>query len=360
MPAYIVRRFLTSLLVIFVVLTGSFFLIRLLPGNPVQLLQQELNQQGGLSPAQIQAQLKVDYGVLPHGPLLTQYFQYLGNVAHGDLGRSVTDPTHSVAQIVIGALPWTIFLGAASLLVAFVIGILVGIVMAIFPRGAMAQALTVLTSFFSSVPVYVVALILIWQVAGVHHLFPTQGAYDPDIPAGFNPAFLGSVLDHAVLPVAANVITGFGGWALMMKGSTVSTLGADYIRASESWGLTRRRIAQTYVGRNSMLPVVTNLALALAGILGGAVFVETFFTYPGVAYYLVQAIGNRDYPVMMGCFILLTVATVLANFLVDLCYPLIDPRIARPGGGARRAAERRRDAATEAVERVTAQPGAAS
>lgn len=360
MLTYIVRRFLTCLLVIFVVLTGSFFLIRLLPGNPLQLLQQQLNQQGGLTPQQIQAQLKVYYGVLPHGPLLSQYFQYLGNAVHGDFGRSVTDPTHSVAEIIGQALPWTIFLGAASLLVAFVIGILAGTVMAVFRKGIVAQALTVLTSFFSAVPVYVVALILIWQVAGVHHLFPTQGAYSPDIPAGFNGPFIASVIDHAILPVAANVITGFGGWALMMKGSTASTLGADYIRASESWGLSRRRIAQSYIGRNSMLPIVTNLALALAGILGGAVFVETFFTYPGIAYYLVQGIGNRDYPVMMGCFVLLTSATVFANFLVDVLYPFVDPRIARPGSGVRKAAERRREAAAEAAERVISQPGAAA
>lgn len=360
MVGYIVRRFLTSLLVIFAVLTGSFFLIRALPGNPLQLLQQQLNQQGGLTPAEIQAQLKVYYGVLPHGPLLTQYVQYLGNALHGDLGRSVTDPTHSVAQVIGGALPWTVLLGAASLLVAFVIGVGIGTVMAVFRKGIVAQALTAVTSFFSAVPVYVVALILIWQIAGIHHLFPTQGAYSPDVPVGFNPAFLGSVADHAVLPVAANMITGFGGWALMMKGSTASTLGADYIRASQSWGLTRRRITQTYIGRNSMLPIVTNLALALGGLFGGAVFVETFFTYPGIAYYMVEAIGNRDYPVMMGCFILLTTATVLANFLVDLLYPLVDPRIARPGGGARREAERRREADAEQAERVATQPGAAA
>jgi peptide/nickel transport system permease protein len=351
---YIVRRFLASLLVIFVVLTGSFFLIRLLPGNPAQLLQQQLLQEGGLTPQEIQSQLKIYYTILPHGPLLSQYVQYLGNVAHGNLGRSLTDPTHTVAQVINGALPWTILLGAVSLLVAFVIGILVGTIMAVFRKGVVAQVLTVATSFFSSIPVYVVALILIWQVAGVHHLFPTQGAYDPDVAAGFNWPFIANVADHLVLPVAANVITGFGGWALMMKGSAATTLGADYIRASESWGLTRRRITQTYIGRNSMLPIVTNLALALGSMLGGAVFVETFFTYPGIGYYLVEAIGNRDYPVMMGCFILLTTATVLANFLVDVLYPLIDPRIARPGG-ASRAAERRREAV---AERAAAQTGA--
>jgi peptide/nickel transport system permease protein len=353
--SYIVRRSLTSLFVIFVVVSGSFFLIRMMPGNPMQVLYQQLAQQGALTPAEIESQIKVYYGLQPHGPLLSQYFQYLADVFHGNFGRSITDSTHTVAQIIKQALPWTVFLGAASLLVSFVIGIGIGTIMAVFRKGALAKALTLLTSFFSSVPAYVAALILIWQVAGVHHLFPAQGAYSPNVPAGFNLAFIGSVLDHAVLPVAANVITGFGVWALMMKGSAVSTLGADYIRASESWGLTSRRIAQTYIGRNSMLPIVTNLALAVAALFGGALFVETFFTYPGVAYYMVQAIDNRDYPVMMGCFIVLTSATVLANFLVDLAYPLVDPRIARPGGGARRAAERRRSAA---VEQATALPGA--
>jgi peptide/nickel transport system permease protein len=342
--------------VIFVVVSGSFFLIRMMPGNPMQVLYQQLAQQGA-TPAEIESQIKVYYGLQPHGPLLSQYFQYLGDLLHGNFGRSIANSSATVAQVIKQALPWTVFLGAASLLVAFVIGILVGTVMAVFRKGAVAKALTLLTSFFNSIPAYVAALILIWQVAAVHHLFPAQGAYSPNVPAGFNLAFIGSVLDHAVLPIAANVITGFGTWALMMKGSAASTLGADYIRASESWGLTRRRITQTYIGRNSLLPIVTNLGLAVGALFGGALFVETFFTYPGVAYYMVQAIGSRDYPVMMGCFIVLTSATVLANFLVDLVYPLVDPRIARPGGGARGAAERRRSAA---VEQATTQPGAAA
>jgi peptide/nickel transport system permease protein len=355
--SYILRRSLTSLFVIFVVVSASFFLIRMMPGNPMQVLYQQLVQQGGLTPAEINNQIKVYYGLQPHGPLLSQYFQYLADVAHGNFGRSISTSSATVAQIIKQALPWTIFLSAASLLVTFVIGILVGTIMAVFRKGAVAKVLTVLTSFFSSIPVYVAGLLLIWQVAAIHHLLPAQGAYSPDVPAGFNLAFIGSVLDHAILPVAAAVITGFGGWALMMKGSTISTLGADYIRASQSWGLTQRRITQTYVGRNSMLPIVTNLALALGGLFGGALFIETFFTYPGVAYYMVQAIDNRDYPVMMGCFILITTATVLANFLADLLYPLIDPRIARPGGGARGAAERRRSAA---VEQATVRRGAAA
>jgi peptide/nickel transport system permease protein len=355
--SYILRRTLTSLFVIFVVISGSFFLIRLMPGDPMEVLREQLISQGNMTPAEINNEVKLYYGLQPHGPLLSQYFQYLGNVAHGNFGRSISTSSATVAGIIKQALPWTIFLSAASLLVTFVVGVLVGTVMAAFRQGVVAKALTLLTSFFSAVPAYVAALILIWQLAAIHHVFPAQGAYSPDVPAGFNLPFLGSVIDHAVLPVAAAVITGFGGWALMMKGSAASTLGADYIRASRSWGLTQRRISQTYIGRNSMLPVVTNLALALGGLFGGALFIETFFTYPGIAYYMVQAIDNRDYPVMMGCFIVITTATVLANFLVDLLYPLIDPRIARPAGRARGAAERRREAA---AEQATAQPGAAA
>lgn len=356
MLAYVVRRTVACIFVVFVVVSMSFFLIRLMPGNPMQVLYQQLVKQGGMTPLEINKQISVYYGMQPHGPVLSQYFRYLANAAQGNFGRSIMDPSHSVAQIIKQALPWTVFICSASLMVAFILGIVVGTVMAAFSKGIVAKVLTLITSFFSSIPSYVTALLLIWQVAALHHLFPTQGAYSPNVTAGFNLAFFGSVLNHAVLPIVASLVGGFGGWALMMKGSTVSTLGADYIRASQSWGLTKRRITQTYIGRNSMLPIVTNLALALGTLFGGSLFIETFFTYPGIAYYMVQAIDNRDYSLMMGCFILLTTATVFANFLVDLLYPLVDPRIARAGSGARRAAQRRRSAAQEAV----AQPGAAA
>lgn len=348
MFGYIVRRSLACLFVIYVVISGSFFLIRAMPGNPMQVLYQTLSKQNPqMTPLELDQQIKVYYGIVPHGPVLSQYFQYLANAVHGNFGRSIIDPSHTVAGIIKQALPWTLFICSASLLVAFILGIIVGTVMAAFNKGIVAKVLTVITSFFSSIPSYVTALLLIWQVAAIHHLFPTQGAYSSSVTPGFSAAFFGSVINHAILPIVASLIGGFGGWALMMKGSTISTLGADYIRASQSWGLTRRRITQSYIGRNSMLPIVTNLALALGTLFGGSLFIETFFTYPGIAYYMVQAIDNRDYSVMMGCFIVLTSATVIANFVVDLLYPLVDPRIKRAGSGASRAAQRRRAAATE-------------
>jgi peptide/nickel transport system permease protein len=120
-----------------------------------------------------------------------------------------------------------------------------------------------------------------------------------------------------------------------MKGSVSTILGADYVRTGEAWGLSRWRVTRSYIGRNAMLPMVTNLGLSLGYMFGGSVFIETFFVYPGLGYYLVQSVNQRDYPVMMGCFILITVAVVVSNLIVDLVYPLVDPRIMSPGRARR-------------------------
>jgi peptide/nickel transport system permease protein len=147
--------------------------------------------------------------------------------------------------------------------------------------------------------------------------------------------FIASVLQHAILPVASYVIVAFGGWALTMKGSVSTILGADYVRSGEAWGLSRWRVTRSYIGRNAMLPMVTNLGLSLGYLFGGSVFIETFFVYPGLGYYLIQSVNQRDYPVMMGCFLLITVAVVVSNLIVDLIYPLVDPRIMSPGRAKR-------------------------
>jgi peptide/nickel transport system permease protein len=179
-----------------------------------------------------------------------------------------------------------------------------------------------------------VALALIYLLTDQHRVFPIGGAYSLDTPSGLNLPFIGTVIYHAVLPIVASVIVSFGGWALAMKGSVTTILGADHVRSAESWGLASRRIAQSYIGRNAMLPMVTNLALAMGYLFGGSVFIETYFTYPGLGYYLIQSVNSRDYTLMMGCFILITVAVVLSNLLVDLIYPMVDPRIVSPAAAS--------------------------
>lgn len=352
MLGYILRRVLLSVFVIFAVVSCSFFLVRLMPGNPMQVLYDQLSKQGGMTPLEIQQHIKTIYGIQPHGSLVSQYLTYVGHAAQGDLGKSILDPSKPVVSVIANALPWTILIVGTSLLISFVIGVAAGTVMAAFAKRASGKLVTMVSTIFSAIPNYLIALILIYLLTDIHHVFPTSGPYSPSVAPGFTAPFIGSVAYHAILPVAAATVTAFGGWALAMKGSVVSTLGSDYIRASESWGLTRRRITQSYIGRNSMLPVVTSLALSLGGMFGGSVFIESLFSYPGLGYYLIQSVNSRDYSLMMGCFILITITVVLSNFVVDLLYPLVDPRIARAGGGGAAKAARRRAEAAEAEAEV--------
>ena len=330
MLGYIIKRLVMAFAIIYIVISLSFFMIRLMPGSPMAALEAQLNSQGGMSPQEIQARVAAIYGVVPKAPVIQQYFSYVGNAFKGNLGKSITNPGVTVVHILSGAIPWTIFVVASALLLSFVIGIAVGAAMAAFKDSPLSKGATFVVSFLSAVPNYLVAIILLYLLTDLNHYFPISGAYSVNVKIGFNLPFIGSALYHAILPISAFVITSFGGWALAMKGTAVSVLGTEYVRAAESRGLSPRRVAQSYVGRNSMLPQVTSLALQVGFLFGGSVFIETYFSYPGLGYYLIQSINSRDYSLMMGCFLLITIAVVLSNFLVDLLYPAIDPRIARP------------------------------
>ena len=335
LTSYLAKRLAMAIFTIYIVVSLSFFMVRLMPGNAMELIEAQLNQEGGLSPEEIQAKVRAIYGIMPTGPLWKQYLQYIGNALHGNLGNSIANPGVSVVSIIAGALPWTVFAISVSLLISFVLGLILGTIMATFPKSWFAKLLTGVTSFLSAVPVYLVAIVLLYFFADQHAWFPLDGAYTTGLQPGFNWPFIQSALDHAVLPIASYVIVAFGGWALLMKGSVVTTIGADYVRAAESWGLSSRRVTQSYIGRNSMLPMVTNLALSVGFLVGGSVFVETYFNYPGIGYFLINAVDSRDYSLMMGCFILITIAVVFANLAVDLTYPLVDPRILSPAASKR-------------------------
>ncbi|GAB3915718.1 peptide ABC transporter permease [Microlunatus endophyticus] len=338
MLRYLAKRVLMALIIIYIVLTLSFFMVRLMPGNPMAALEAQLRQQGGLTDQEIQQRVAAVYGVLPNAPVLTQYKDYLVNILHGNLGVPITNPGTTVVAVISQALPWTILVVGVSLIISFIIGVAIGSAMASFPDSAFSKIMTFVVSFLSAVPNYLIAILLIYVLTATYQVFPSGGAYGVDARPGLNGPYLVSVLYHAVLPVFASVVTSFGGWALAMKGSAVSVLGAEYVRAAESRGLSERVISRSYVGRNSMLPMVTQLALSIGFMFGGSFFIEYYFQYPGIGYYMIQSVNNRDYSLMMGCFLLITVSVVVTNLLVDLLYPLVDPRIINP------AARRRADA----------------
>jgi peptide/nickel transport system permease protein len=148
---------------------------------------------------------------------------------------------------------------------------------------------------------------------------------------GFNWPYISSVLEHAILPISAYIITGLGGWALAMKGNAISVLGEDYVTAAKARGLSQRRIITTYVGRNALLPLITNLAISFGMMFGGSPLVENIFAYPGVGYFLNQAVGRRDFTLMQGMFLMITIAVVLANLIAEILYSVLDPRIRQEG-----------------------------
>jgi peptide/nickel transport system permease protein len=331
--AFLVKRLALAVVTIYVVITLTFFMIRLMPGNAMTYLESQLSTQGALSTQEIAQKVSAAYDVQTNSPLWQQYLGYVGNAFRLHFGTSILNPSQSVLSVVAGALPWTLLVVGLALLISFAIGVVVGTLIAAFPQGLLSKLATGVVSFIAAVPNYIVALVLIYLVADRAHLLPASGPYSLETTPGWNGPFIASVLQHATLPVLSYVIVAFGSWALTMKGSVSTILGADYVRTGEAWGLARWRVTRSYIGRNAMLPMVTNLGLSLGYLFGGSVFIETFFVYPGLGYYLIQSVNERDYPVMMGCFILITVAVVVSNLIVDLIYPLVDPRIMSPGGG---------------------------
>jgi peptide/nickel transport system permease protein len=321
------RKALGALLVIYIVVTLSFFLIRLMPGNAVDYLREKLMMQGNVTLADVNTQIRSIYGLDIKQPLFVQYLQYMGNLVQGNLGKSILYPGRSVSAIIGSAVPWTILVVASSLMVSFVVGVLLG-VLAAYKRSAWySHLLTMLAAVSSAVPNYIIAILALYWLGDLTHTFPVGGAYDVSVTPGFNPPFISNVIDHAFLPFLAYMLAGFGGWMLGMKGNTTSVLGEDYITAAGARGIPERRIIVQYVGRNAMLPAMTNLAIQIGYLFGGSVFIETTFSYPGLGYYLITSTNGRDYPLMMGCFLLIIVAVVVANFIADLLYVKLDPRI---------------------------------
>jgi len=331
---YVIKRLCQSVLTVFVVVSFSFGLIRLLPGGPMDYLRAQIIQQGGsdLSQEAINTRIEAQTGITADQPLHVQYVDYMTGLLRGDFGRSVWygDP---VADIIGPAVPWTIFLMGSALFLAFVVGVSLGAFMAYkegsrFDVGATGTGLVL-----NSTPNYVVALLGLTFLGYQLELFPTGGRYASELAVGFNLPFVLSVLHHGALPILSMAVVAFGGWALNMRGNSIRVLGEDYLRVARLRGLPTRRIALRYVARNAVLPMYTGLMIAIGVAFGGAIIIENIFAYPGVGFYMIRSINARDYPLMMGAFILITVAMVVGITIADLTYGWIDPRAG--GGGSR-------------------------
>jgi peptide/nickel transport system permease protein len=320
-----------GLVMIWIVTTFTFVLVHQMPGNPVQAQYETLIEKG-MSPDQAERATAITYGFVPHGSLWSQYWHYLWQLVHLDLGKSVSAQGVSVTREVVSAAKWTLGLVIAGILVSFALGVVLGVVAARRRNSRVGNGLSIVGSLLHGVPQYVLALILVTLFTVKWPLFST-GVADGLIEPGLNGPYVASVVSHAVLPAVAFAASSFGGYLLTMKSSVVSVLGDDFILAAELRGMTRLTVFR-YVARNAILPLFTVLALSFGFMFGGAVFIESAFNYPGMGAMLVNTTTHRDYPAMSAAFLLITVAVILANIVADLLYTVIDPRVRRGEGAA--------------------------
>jgi peptide/nickel transport system permease protein len=322
---YLLRKIGFYVVALWAALTVNFFIPRLMPGDPVDLLIAKLGQRGPVSP-ETRRSLEALLGTDSQRPLLTQYGDYLHNIVTGHLGVSVSYFPASVSTIIGQTLPWTIGLIGLSTVISFLLGILFG-TLAGWKRGSWLDSLVPVTTMFQSVPYFWLALILLFVFGSTLSIFPLNGGYDVyNTVPGFNPAFAGSVLYYGTLPALTIVISSVGGWMLGMRNMMVSTLSEDYMLTAEAKGIRPGRVMRTYAARNAILPSVSGFAISLGFVVAGSIVTEAVFSYPGIGSALLQAVSSNDYSLMQGIFLVITLSVLGANLLVDLLYSVIDPR----------------------------------
>jgi peptide/nickel transport system permease protein len=320
---YIGRRLAFYILAFWASITLNFILPRLMPGDPGTAMFARM--QGQLDPSQLESMRKA-YG-LSDDPLYVQYWNYLSSVLHGNLGTSISSFPAPVTDVIRTRFFWTILLGLVALIISFAVGSLLGIIGAWRRNGFVDSVLPPILLFTGSFPYFWIATVALFFIGFKWNLLPLRHAYADGLSPGFNLTFIGSVTKHIIMPAGTIVLVAIGGWMLGMRNTMISILSEDYIMMAEAKGLSQRRVMFSYAARNAMLPSVTAFGMALGFVISGALVTEVVFAYPGLGYSLLVAVRQLDYPLMQGIFLMITLAVLVANLIVDLLYVRLDPRV---------------------------------
>ncbi|AXI76847.1 ABC transporter permease [Peterkaempfera bronchialis] len=324
---YLLRRIAFYLITAWAAITLNFIIPRLMPGDPVQALIARF--QGQLSTKAIDS-LNILFGLDQHKSIWQQYIEYWSNLLHGDLGLSFTFFPTPVSEVISQQLPWTLALVGTTTLISFLLGTTLG-VFAGWRRGSWMDSLLPVATFFSAIPYFWLGLIAIALFAGVWHVFPAAQGFDNGLVPSMSFDFVASAVYHSVLPGITIVISAMATWILAMRNMMVTVSSEDYVTVAHAKGLSERRVMFSYAARNAVLPSISGFALSLGFIVGGTLLVEMVFSYPGIGLVLLQAVGAKDYPLMQGIFLIITLSVLAANLLADLAYMFLDPRTRREG-----------------------------
>jgi peptide/nickel transport system permease protein len=318
---FIVRRLIFYVVAAWVALTINFIIPRLVPGNAVESIMSKFTD---LQPSAARA-IEAMLGVGHPESIWSQYWAYLVDVSHFNLGTSSSEFPAQVSTLLGEALPWTIVLVGTATVIAFLVGTALGIAAGWRHGGGLDRVLPGLM-FLQAIPYFFFALILLELFAVKLHVFPIGQGYGQGLIPGWHWAFIGSAIDHSLLPALTIVLTSIAGWMLQMRNVMITTIGEDYVVAAQAKGLSNRRVVFTYAARNAILPQLQGFGLAIGFVVSGALIMEIVFSYPGIGLLLINAVSSDDYALTQGIFLVITFAVLLANLIVDLIIVFVDPR----------------------------------
>lgn len=328
LTVYILTRLGQFAFVVFTGITLAFLITNLSPVDPVEQSMTQLTSFGASDPRAVdlmRESLSELYGL--QGNLFEQYLTFWGRVLRADFGPSLSAFPTPVTTLILNAMPWTVGLLLTSILVTFVLGNLFGALAGYFRKSRALKVLGLGIMTINPIPHYFIGLILLILLGYMFPIFPISGGAQVNMQPGFNGPFIASVIQHGFLPVLSLVLAGLGGWFVGMRSLVSNVVTDDHVIYAELAGVPGRTIFSQYVARNAMLPQVTGLALQLGQIFGGTVIVEFLFNYPGMGRLLIQGIYRGDYSLVLGVTTISIVAVAVSVLVIDLIYPLLDPRV---------------------------------
>ena len=316
------RRIGFYLITAIAAITVDFLIPRVMPGNPVEAVLAKMQGQV-VTKATLHA-LELQFGSNTSEGLWGQYLHYWSNLLHGNLGISTSNGLVPVTTVIRGALPWTIGLVGTATVISFILGTLLGVLVA-WRRGGWLDTLLPATTFFQAAPYFFLAFLAIDLFSIRLGWFPPGSARNNlDFPA-FDWAYASDVLDHAVLPALTIVVASAAGWIVGMRNVMITTMDEDYVLIAQAKGLPKQRVVW-YAARNAILPSISGFSLAIGFVVSGALLTEIVFSYPGLGFIMLTAVQDADYALLQGIFLVITMAVLVANLAADFVYVFLDPR----------------------------------
>ncbi|MGI6206682.1 MAG: ABC transporter permease [Anaerolineae bacterium] len=324
---YVLKRIASYLITLLAAFTVIFLITHLAPGDPIGAILQQMSLRGQQIPDadKLVEAYREMFGL--NGSLWDQYVSYITQALRGNLGLSLAFFPSPVMMLIKRALPWTIGLLSVTVILSWILGNLIGALIGWFKDSKVNSVIAGISLVLSRIPYYVLAVVLILVFASLIPIFPSTGAMSMGAVPSLSFSFIADLLYHATLPALSIILASLGGWVIGMRSLMINIQGEDYILFAEAKGLKPRTIMTRYAARNAMLPQVTGLALSLGYIVSGSLLTEAIFAYPGLGNLYITALGLNDYNLIQGMTLLIIFTVLTANLVIDLIYPLIDPRI---------------------------------